>query len=198
MSSIPGDHRGFTDDDDDGTDVGVAPTAPTPFSFPDDEDASGGLFDALRPATVGLMQSNGVHNDGDASEYLAAISGIVASMPPERLKASLDYVLFPLNQVIRRETTLPSPPDGGNNQEAMTASAQAAYQAPTHAAIAAPPTAAITPKQQAAKRRVLEEAVKCVGSVVARSGGCGSAEQAMDLFCNVVAARGPICFFFPA
>jgi len=33
---------------------------------------------------------------------------------------------------------------------------------------------ALTPKQHAAKTRVLQEAVACIGAVVARSGSCGA------------------------
>ena len=84
-------------------------------------------FDTLKRATLGLLMRGGENpaassfasasdggggvksalshhqklNHGEAAEYLAAVTDAVTRMPPEKLSASLDYVLFPVNRVMR-------------------------------------------------------------------------------------------------
>ena len=69
----------------------------------DDVSDDAALEARLRPAATALIR-----DEGDAAGYLDAITAMAISMPPDRLRASMDYVLFPVTRVMRRESAPPT------------------------------------------------------------------------------------------
>ena len=62
------------------------------------EPMSGAGDGAGAGGTAAAVDERGFVSHGEAANYLAAISGAVLTMPPAQLSASLEYVLFPVNQ----------------------------------------------------------------------------------------------------
>ena len=148
----------------------------------------------VRSSRVGeAAAGGGGRPDGRTSTYLAAIADVATRMPPEVLADRVDYVLFPVRQVMRRECERQKgegegSEGGGGGGGGGGETSQTTTPAGTSRA----------PSQTAEARRVLEEAVACVGAVLRRCGEAKAApggrrgggvppDHAVDLFCDVVA-----------
>ena len=128
----------------------------------DDVSDDAALEARLRPAATALIR-----DEGDAAGYLDAITAMAISMPPDRLRASMDYVLFPVTRVMRRES---APPTASSASDPSPSS-----------------PAPLAPSARAARRRALESSIRCVGSVVRRADSCGATpDAAMDLLSVLV------------
>jgi hypothetical protein len=101
------------------------------------------------------------------ASYLEAVSSAIATMPPDALRQSLEYVLPPVVRVLRAET------------EALVAGDTGASEPIS------------TPKRRAARLEALESATRCVSLVVRRAGRCGATkEAALELFAALVSTLG--------
>jgi hypothetical protein len=101
------------------------------------------------------------------ASYLEAVSSAIATMPPDALRQSLEYVLPPVVRVLRAE------------MEALVAGDTGASEPIS------------TPKRRAARLEALESATRCVSLVVRRAGRCGATkEAALELFAALVSTLG--------
>ena len=102
------------------------------------------------------------------ASYLEAVSSAVATMPPDALRQSLEYVLPPVLRVLRAETRA-----FGSAVDADT------------------PSEPEPSKRRASRLEALESAARCVSRVVRRAGRCGTApDTSLETFAALVSALG--------
>jgi len=171
----PGERGWFGSGGDTGAAVGhVCETGDLPTTVVDD-DASAETAGTTAEPTAETRHTTNPRPSVSAAQasYLDAVSSAIASMPPETLSKSIEYVLAPVLRVMRLET------DALGVLISGTTDGSSVAQEP--------------PARRAERLNALESSVRCVCTCVRTAGSCGTTpETAVEVFFMLIVCLGHV------